>query len=1188
MAVTDASYTGNGSTTNYSFTFPYLKASDVEVQVDATPTTAWSFANATTVQFNSAPSNGAKIKILRKTNVDNLTATFYAGSAIKSEDLNDNFTQNLYSTQEKSNRAFETTGGTITGDTHFGEDVKISFEGATDNAYETTLTVADPTADRTITLPNETGTVLTTGASGVVTSAMIADGTIAAADLASNSVTTAKITDANVTTAKLAADAVTGAKIADDSINSEHYVDGSIDTAHIADNQVTTAKIAADAITGAKIADDAIDSEHLAADSIDAEHYAPGSVDATALASNAVTQVKLADDAVGPDELASSAVVTASIVDNAVTLAKMADSSVGTSELVDSSVTAAKLATDAVTNAKVADNAIGTTEIADNAVTTGKIADAELTTLAGMQAGTASILAGGTALAATLTEINTVCDCKGVHTTISDSDAHYPTSGAVVDYVSTQLAAVGGFETIATDAAFPNTQPASGIIVSIADAGGLVVNGSGTSTTGRTVGGSTVTINNINSQFNSTTVAAGVAFMVESTGSGQIYNYHKATLKEADLINLSSDIDDFGNRYRVHNGEPSSNNDDGDLVWDTSANKMKVYNSTASAWEEVTSVGDYKLLGVKDNGQAHDGSGPTFNGSNDQYDLFDGSSDASITNAGQLIVSLNGVIQKPNASYDANGEGFALDGSDGIRFCDPPAAGSSLFVTQIGSGTSLQVPADNSVATAKIQNGAVTTAKLTDANVTTAKIAGDAITGAKIADDAIDSEHYTDGSIDSAHIADDAVTAAKIADASIDEVRLNISNSPTNGQFLSAQSGNTGGLTWADGASEGTSVKSTGESGGTKFLREDGDGTCSWQTVSAGTALTGSTNNQVTTVTGANAITGEANLTFDGSNLTVNSTVTTKTLNLDGTVESSPSQGDIWYNNGTYYFGSNIASAWASGGNLSTGRYAHAACGIQSAGLVAGGWSGGSSNSGGGGTTVTEEYDATSWSGGGTLPAICTTSDAMCGTQTAALYASQQSNSAVNTVEYDGSSWSTGGNTNSNHHYGSAFGLQTAGVLSGGAPGGTNTNVTEEYDGSSWSSGGNLNNSKKHHGSAGTLTVGLAAGGNDGAAEDDTEEYDGTSWSTGNDMNQVYTAHAVAGTQSNAFAAGGTSDTDASSTYDGTTWTAAANMTTAHPNTAGGGLTTAGWVAGGSGTQNATSEFNYSTTVQTSGYGGLS
>ena len=40
-------------------------------------------------------------------------------------------------------------------------DASIIFEGATADAYETTLTVTDPTADRTITIPNETGTLLT-------------------------------------------------------------------------------------------------------------------------------------------------------------------------------------------------------------------------------------------------------------------------------------------------------------------------------------------------------------------------------------------------------------------------------------------------------------------------------------------------------------------------------------------------------------------------------------------------------------------------------------------------------------------------------------------------------------------------------------------------------------------------------------------------------------------------------------------------------------------------------------------------------------------------------------------------------------------------------------------------------------------------------------------------------------------
>lgn len=45
---------------------------------------------------------------------------------------------------------------------------------------------------------------------------------------------------------------------------------------------------------------------------------------------------------------------------------------------------------------------------------------------------------------------------------------------------------------------------------------------------------------------------------------------------------------------------------------------------------------------------------------------------------------------------------------------------------------------------------------------------------------------------------DDSVTQAMIADQAIDEARMQVSNAPTNGYFLQAQSGNTGGLTWAE------------------------------------------------------------------------------------------------------------------------------------------------------------------------------------------------------------------------------------------------------------------------------------------------------------------------------------------------------------------------------------------------------
>ena len=56
------------------------------------------------------------------------------------------------------------------------EDGTIVFEGATDDGFETTLTVVDPTADRTITFPNETGTVHTTGGTTTHTGILVADG----------------------------------------------------------------------------------------------------------------------------------------------------------------------------------------------------------------------------------------------------------------------------------------------------------------------------------------------------------------------------------------------------------------------------------------------------------------------------------------------------------------------------------------------------------------------------------------------------------------------------------------------------------------------------------------------------------------------------------------------------------------------------------------------------------------------------------------------------------------------------------------------------------------------------------------------------------------------------------------------------------------------------------------------------
>ena len=84
------------------------------------------------------------------------------------------------------------TGGTLTG--------SLTFEGTTADAYETTLSVTDPTADRTITLPDVNGTVVTSGNLTAIT-------TVTSATLTSPTITGAVFNDGSVVFEGTTADA---------------------------------------------------------------------------------------------------------------------------------------------------------------------------------------------------------------------------------------------------------------------------------------------------------------------------------------------------------------------------------------------------------------------------------------------------------------------------------------------------------------------------------------------------------------------------------------------------------------------------------------------------------------------------------------------------------------------------------------------------------------------------------------------------------------------------------------------------------------------------------------------------------------------------------------------------------------------------------------------------------------------
>ena len=82
--------------------------------------------------------------------------------------------------------ANEITANKFVGNLELGSLKTLTFEGATDDAYETVLSVVDPTADRTIVFPDESGTVVLTGGSSSadsITTIMIEDGAVTNAKL---------------------------------------------------------------------------------------------------------------------------------------------------------------------------------------------------------------------------------------------------------------------------------------------------------------------------------------------------------------------------------------------------------------------------------------------------------------------------------------------------------------------------------------------------------------------------------------------------------------------------------------------------------------------------------------------------------------------------------------------------------------------------------------------------------------------------------------------------------------------------------------------------------------------------------------------------------------------------------------------------------------------------------------------
>ena len=552
-------------------------------------------------------------------------------------------------------------------------------------------------------------------------------------------------------------------------VTSSKIIDGSIVDADInASAAIAQSKIA----TGTLPSGIQINSNNIVDGSI---------VDANINSSAAISHSKLNLNIVNSDINASADIAGSKLADDSVTLAKLGggalptDITVASANIVDGTIVNAdinasadisgsKLANDSVTLAKLGSGALPTDITVDsvnlqpNAVTTDKIADGELTTLAGMQSGTASVLADSTALTASTAELNQLDGITLETSVTTNSDTRIPTSKAVNDLVLSVTNALGGFVAIANETSFPTANPDpsnnAGTVVSISQlASGLAVNSSGVATITNGAGtGNTVTITGFPNSLHSQTLPASSGLQVQTTSTLHTYTFHKQLASAADIQAISATVNSFSNRYRVSASAPTSSLDGGDLWYDTTNSKLMVYSSQNSAWEESSAIGNFFISTISSSSNTGGGSA-TANGTAYRFTI----SNAPVS-AQQLIVSVDGVIQKPNAGSSQPSEGFVLVGND-IIFGSAPANGASMFVTVIGSTVGIGTPSDNTVTTAILQNGSVTTAKIVDSNVTTDKIANNSITEAKLAANSVVTNRIVNQSITNAKVNDSAAIA---------------------------------------------------------------------------------------------------------------------------------------------------------------------------------------------------------------------------------------------------------------------------------------------------------------------------------------------------------------------------------------------------------------------------------------------
>jgi len=361
------SYSGNGSTTAFNYTFGINSTSELKViirsslgtETTKTITTHYTVADAGaaggTVTFTSGntPASGETVVLIRDTNLTQET-DYVANDPFPAEtheDALDKMQMQIQEIQEEVDRSIKLSRTNTMTSTEFTENATgraskvLSFDSSGELSVTNEIgnflgnwTTGTAFALRDIVRQNSTSDSSTFKNVYICTTAHTSTGSYLTQNDTSNWAllvevasfdTLQELNDTNISSLAsghvliydgsdsfdnkaISGDATLAANgaltIASGAVETSMIADDAVTAAKMADDAVATAVIAADAVTGAKIADDAIDSEHYTDGSIDTAHIADSQVTTAKIADNAVTNAKLAGGAIDSGGLASTVI----------------------------------------------------------------------------------------------------------------------------------------------------------------------------------------------------------------------------------------------------------------------------------------------------------------------------------------------------------------------------------------------------------------------------------------------------------------------------------------------------------------------------------------------------------------------------------------------------------------------------------------------------------------------------------------------------------------------------------------------------------------------------------------------------------------------------------------------------------------------------------------------------------------